>query len=208
MFYAIPSNILPFRQYFAIIIAGEDMKKWKSLFKYILTCVFKVLISASTSGYIIVVFLIKEKIKLSFIPSQYEFLSYVIYLLVPAFIIVICIFISRFLPDSAIECGVKEVELADNSFLPNYLGYFFVALSVADAATLVYVYGIIFLFTFLSQTSYFNPLFLLFRFHFYLVTANDGIKIYLLTRKNMKNVDDLDFDNINCINDFIFIDAR
>lgn len=55
----------------------------------------------------------------------------------------------------------KEFNLADGEFLPIYLGYFFVSVGVSEHFTMAVVYLIVFVFTFLSQTQYYNPIYLL-----------------------------------------------
>ena len=104
------------------------------------------------------------------------------------------------------ECQIEEIELASHSFLPNYLGYFFVALSIPNVTTLIYVYAVIFVFTHLSQALSFNPLFLLFGYQFYFVTGEDGTKIFLITKQKMKVYQDAELNNLRRINDFTFID--
>ena len=50
--------------------------------------------------------------------------------------------------DSFKKGDIEELKLANNSFLPNYLGYFFVALSISDLHTMCFVYSILSIFTF------------------------------------------------------------
>lgn len=69
------------------------------------------------------------------------------------------------------KSSIIEVENANNAFLPSYLGYFFVALSVTNFNTLILFSLFYLFFTFLSQTLYFNPLFLLFGYHFYNIST-------------------------------------
>lgn len=78
---------------------------------------------------------------------------------------------------------VIEAEQANNAFLPSYLGYFFVALSINHFETLAFIFTILFLFTFYSQTLYFNPLFLLFGYHFYYLTTVNKTKVLMITEK-------------------------
>lgn len=86
--------------------------------------VFDIILTFSASAYVIVVFLIKKKALIPFIPQTLDFISYTIYLATPVLISWLCLVVSRFLPACGMECKIKEVELASHSFLPNYLGYF------------------------------------------------------------------------------------
>lgn len=76
----------------------------------------------------------------------------------------------------------KSMYLADSKYLPVYLGYFFVALSLDDIITCGSVYSIVFIFSFLSQTEYFNPIYLIFGYHYYSVQTSEEL-IYLLFTK-------------------------
>jgi hypothetical protein len=96
--------------------------------------------------------------------------------------------------------------LANNNFLPTYLGYFFVSLGVEDTSTLIVVFLIIYIFTFLSQTLYFNPIFLLFGYHFYFIKTSGNVKIFLITKKQLKTPGDDEFENLRRINNYTFIE--
>jgi hypothetical protein len=103
---------------------------------------------------------------------------------------------------------IKEIELANNSFLPSYLGYFFVALGIVDVDTLLIVFFILFIFTFLSQTLYFNPIFLVFGYHFYFLKNVNDVKIFLISKKQLKKPNDVDFNQLKRINHYTFIDLE
>lgn len=169
--------------------------------------VFDFLLSLSASAYVIVIFLIKDEITLPFF-QQLKYISYAVYIIVPIIMTYIWLQLSQYLAPCAMECKIKEVELASHSFLPNYLGYFFVALSIQDVITLCYVYIVILVFTHLSRALSFNPVFLLFGFQFYFVTGEDGTKIFLITKQRMKPCQDAELGNLHRINDFTFIDIR
>lgn len=169
---------------------------------------FKLLLCLSASSYVVVIFLVKEKYRMSFLQNCQEGISYVVYILVPVIMTRACIFLSKYLMADGVENQIRGVELGSNTFLPSYLGYFFVALSVPDTSTLYVVFAIIYVFTYLSQSVYFNPLFLLFRYQFYFVTTQNDSKILLITRQNMKNYKYAKLDDLRRINDFTFIDMK
>ena len=109
--------------------------------------------------------------------------------------------------DSLESC--KEFSLADNEFLPTYLGYFFVSLSISDYITMIYLYLIVFVFTFLSQTQYFNPIFLLFGYHYYHVSTERGTKVFVIKRgKVIRNKENLLLDNLKRINDTTYLQRK
>jgi hypothetical protein len=165
----------------------------------------------------LVVYLVKSQKTFNFLHPVLEnvppFVSYAIYFGIPVLLTFLSLLLSRKLIDESIESengvsAIKEIEQANNAYLPSYLGYFFVALSVPYCDTLIFVFAILFLFTFLSQTLYFNPLFLIFGYHFYYLTTATNIKIFLITKKELKDPSKLNFPKLKRINDFTFIDKE
>ena len=178
---------------------------------------FRLFLSFNATSLILVVYLVKEQKVINgyagYLTNLPHWISYVLYFAVPVLLTFLSLLISNFLADDNIESekgqsAIKEVEQANNAYLPSYLGYFFVALSVPHCDTLIFVFAILFLFTFLSQTLYFNPLFLVFGYHFYYVTTETKIKIFVITKRNLKNPSGLNFPKLKRINDFTFIDKE
>lgn len=177
--------------------------------------IFRLFLTFNSTSLILVVYSIKNQTIINplapSLKSLPHYVSYIIYLMIPILLTLFSLFISKYLTEDSIEAEnnvpiVKEVEQANNSYLPSYLGYFFVALSINYGDTLIFTYAILFAFTFLSQTLYFNPLFLIFGYHFYYITTTTNIKIFIITKRNLKNPDKLDFPQLKRINDFTFID--
>lgn len=178
---------------------------------------FRLFLTFNATSLILVIYLVKtEKVlnglwwRLAALP---HFVSYSIYFLIPVVLTYFSLLLSNWLANDSIEnengvSAIKQIEPANNTYLPSYLGYFFVALSVPNCNTLLFVYAILFLFTFLSQTLYFNPLFLVFDYHFYYMTTANNIKIFLITRKKLKDPSKLEFPKLKRINDFTFIDKE
>ena len=176
---------------------------------------FRLFLTFNATSLIIVVYLVKEQKVLNvlhpYLKDLPHLVSYGIYFAIPVILTFLSLLLSRWLADDSIEAengvsAIKEIEQANNAYLPSYLGYFFVALSVPYCDTLIFVFAILFLFTFLSQTLYFNPLFLVFRYHFYYLTTANDIKIFLITRKVLKDPSKLNFPKLKRVNDFTFID--
>ena len=129
-------------------------------------------------------------------------------LCIPIILSLISISISSCLGADSLE-SCKEFSLADNEFLPTYLGYFFVSLSISDYITMIYLYLIVFVFTFLSQTQYFNPIFLLFGYHYYHVSTERGTKVFVIKRgKVIRNKENLLLDNLKRINDTTYLQRK
>lgn len=179
--------------------------------------IFRLFLAFNSTSLIIVVYLIKAGVTIRFVPSCVaiipNYVSYFIYIIISVLLTYISLLLSKYLDFDSVESekgesAVKAIELANNSFLPSYLGYFFVALSVPNFETLIFVFAILFVFTFLSQTLYFNPMFLLFGFHFFYLTTHNDIRVFLITRKKLKSPNTINFPSLKRINDFTFIDIE
>ena len=116
---------------------------------------------------------------------------------------------TNFLDTDVIDNGaITAIEPANDAFLPSYLGYFFVALSVPSMEIFIYVFGIICVFIFYSRISYFNPIFFLFGFNFYYIMTNENIKVLLITQRQLKESKNVAFNNLKRINNYTFIDVE
>lgn len=177
---------------------------------------FRLFLTFNATSLIIVVFFAKEHYLLGDIVSRLDFIpdfiSYIIYILIPIILTYISLIMSKHLDNDSIHSNnksvIKEIEQANNAFLPSYLGYFFVALSISDHETLFFVFAIIFIFTFLSQTLYFNPLYLIFGYHFYYITTNTSIRVFIISKRILKDPNNLSFKRLKRINNFTFIDQE
>ncbi len=165
--------------------------------------VYKLLLTGNSIMLFFLIYLIKEHMKTS---SLRDILSVLVYVVIILLFTLLCLFFSRFLPSEIISGGIQDVELVDGTYLPSYLGYFFVALSIENISTVIIVGAIIAVFVYYSQTLYFNPLFLIFKYKFYYLTMDNGMKLFILTTRSIRNVDGLKFVELKRINDFTFID--
>ena len=160
----------------------------------IMNFAFRLLLTFNATSLLAIIFLVQKGHTLGhFYPYNAQLLalpntvSYLLYFFVPVLLTRLSILLSAKLGKDEFEKGkVSSIEHANNSFLPSYLGYFFVALSIGNWETLFFVYGVVFVFTFLSQALYFNPLFLLFGYEFYNITTKNGAAIFLISRHKYK----------------------
>lgn len=86
----------------------------------------------------VAIFLIKQHCII--ISKAPNWLSSIIFILIPFFMTGLSLLLTNFLSTDSIEGNVKDIEEANNAYLPSYLGYFFVALSVPDTETIVFVF--------------------------------------------------------------------
>jgi hypothetical protein len=168
---------------------------------------YQLFLAFNSTWLIVVVFLVKEKYSFNFLNDYCIYYSWILFVLTPIILTALSFLVAIKLPkDSLKSSSIREIELANNNFLPTYLGYFFVSLSVNDVPTLVVVFLIIYIFTFLSQTLYFNPIFLLFGYHFYFLKTTGNVKIFLITRKQLKTPGEIGFEKLRRINNYTFIE--
>lgn len=180
-----------------------------------LNFVFRLLLTFNATSLFLIIYAVNNEVTLNSIlpgvlwlkeiPAMF---SYVIYMMIPVFLTWIGIVIGSKLGHDSFKKGdIEELELANNSFLPNYLGYFFVALSTSSVHAMWFVCFILFIFTFLSQAIYFNPLFLLFGYEFYSVRTVNGSVVSLISRNSYKNPVGISIERVQRVNDYTFLEV-
>lgn len=168
---------------------------------------YQLFLAFNSTWLIVVVFLVKEKYQFNILDKFSTYYSWMLFAIIPIILTGLSFLIAINLPKDTLQNNsVKEIELANNNFLPTYLGYFFVSLGIEDISTLIVVFTIIYIFTFLSQTLYFNPIFLLFGYHFYFVKTSLNVKIFLITKKQLKTPGENSFEKLRRINNYTFIE--
>lgn len=176
--------------------------------------IFRLLLTANATLLLVIVFLVQKTYTINHLFPATSLLtripnwaSYILYLIVPISLTGLSIILSSKLAYDEFKPGeITNIEYANNSFLPSYLGYFFVALSVQNWESLIIVYGMLFIFTYKSQALYFNPLFLLFGFEFYNAKTAKGTTIFLISRRRYRNPQEIEIKQSFRINDYTFIE--
>lgn len=184
------------------MLSALILERWGVVIKFL----YRILLTTNSIILLLMVYFVKEKIWINSIGSM----SAILYALIPICLAFICLKLSRFLSDDLIDTEVLGVELANDVYLPSYLGYFFVALSIPtkDNLTLLFVFSILFLFVFCSQALYYNPLFLILGYKFYYVTNSKNMKIFIISKHEMQICDNISFSKLKRINDYTFIDME
>lgn len=175
---------------------------------------FRIILTFNATSLLVIIFLVQKGYTLGYFLSSCSWLvklpntaSYLFYFSVPVFLTGLSILLSSRLGKDQFKKGdITSIEHANNSFLPSYLGYFFVALSAGNWETLWFVYCVLFIFTFLSQTLYFNPLFLIFGYDFYNVSTKNGTTVFLISRFRYRNPSEVDIPIAYRINNYTFIE--
>lgn len=162
----------------------------------------------------VAVFLIKAEVhflpllhhKLQHIPAIF---SYLTYMAICIFLAWLSLSLAKGLSNDTLSQGsIKEIEQANDAFLPSYLGYFFVALSVPNFQIFCIVFAIIVILIFFSRAAYFNPLYFLFGFRFYYVVTARNVKILIISKRKLKTPEEASFSRIKRVNDFTFLDLE
>ncbi len=182
----------------------------------IFNLMYRLFLTFNATSLILVIYLVKKRIFINLLGFSHIISSLatcILYCLAPIFLTYLSVLLSKKLDDDSIESEngesvIHEVELANNAYLPSYLGYFFVALSIDNCGTMIFIFFIIFTFTYLSQSLYFNPILLILGYHFYYLTTITNIKIFMISRRNYKNPKSLHFLHLKRINNFTFIDKN
>lgn len=169
-----------------------------------LKLMYRMLLTFSATSWVIVLYGIKQN---STLRNISQLLFCLILLIIPIITSILSLILANsFSNDNLNSC--IDVEYANSSFISIYLGYFFVGLSLENITQLIIVYALIFTFTHLSQAEYFNPIYLLFSYKFYHVTSAEGTKLFVITRKYLRNVKQVNFECLKRINETTFIELR
>lgn len=175
---------------------------------------FRILLTFNATSLLLIVYLVQKDYTLGKLLPECGFLlnlpnaiSYLAYFVILVLFTGLSILLSSKLGRDSFKKGdVESIDHANNSFLPSYLGYFFVALSIGSWETLWFVYAVLFVFTFLSQALYFNPLFLLFGYEFYNIKTKNGTAIFLISSKKYKRPNEIEISTAYRINNYTFIE--
>ena len=126
---------------------------------------FRLFLAFNSTSLILVLYLIKQDKTLNCLSpclkDMPHFVSFITYLLISVLLTYVSLLLSRYLDFDSVESekgesAIKEIELAVIPFLPSYLGYFFVALSVNHFETLIFVFAILFIFTYAISNALFQ----------------------------------------------------
>ena len=183
---------------------------------------FRFFLAISSTSLFIVIFLIKSKCYIFesnfyfyldkfFKINNIEQYSLVGFISIPLLFLAISMKLLEKLSKDRIKEGeVIEIENSTNNFLPSYLGYFFVALSISDNdfLTMSIIYFIIVLFVFYSQTNYFNPFLFILGYKFYKIKTNRGLSLLLISKKEFKKSNEVIIEKVYRINNSTYIDTQ
>ncbi len=171
--------------------------------------IFKIYLTIIALLPALVIFLIKNDIFLLHLLHLKSVWLYLLYFFILLIVNYVAVFWAKGLGKNNIPKGdIMSIEQVNDSFLPSYLGYFFVSLSIPSVEIFIFIFLLIGILVFFSRSAYFNPMFLLFGFNFYNCTTKIGVKILIITKQQIKLPRSIGFTNIRRINNFTFIDIK
>lgn len=185
---------------------------WVKVYRTI--CHF-ILALASTS-LLPAVYFIKSGVKVCHTPCEgINFaLDLLLYLGVPVVLSILSLLWMKAQSKDSINNGVNEITPVNHEYLPVYLGYVFVSLSMPNTAsggvewmTLSVVYLLICLFVTCSKTLCFNPIFIVLGYGYYQVTTNNGVKVFVMTKRTIqKGGEKPTFPHLRKVNELVYIE--
>lgn len=127
-----------------------------------------------------------------FITESVTYIAYVIYLIALLFLSFFSIrFSLKYLDQDVIERKkVKEFEQANDFYLPIYLGYAFVAISLPTLKSFLLFFVLMLIVLARTRFFYFNPIFLVLGYKFYFIKQIDDSKILVISKREIKTIDE------------------
>lgn len=152
-------------------------------------------------------------IKCGFLNEAFDIITY---LAIPVIISWLSLCWMKIQAKDSINQEVNTVTSVNHEYLPVYLGYIFVSLSIpnpnsgsVDWLTLSIIYFLICLFITCSKTLCFNPLFVIFGYGFYQIKTRNSITVFVLTkRKIRKGEENITFPHLRKVNEMFYIDSN
>lgn len=166
----------------------------------------KIFLTFSSVSLFLIVYLFQNDIIIfENLLGSFYWVMYIIYFFFPAILTMISLYLCSKLSTDSLN-KVSSIETSNNNFLASYLAFFFVALSINNTITFGVVFLIIFIFTYCSRVSYFNPIFLIFGYHFFYIRTNNNVKLMLISRTKLKDPSSVGRMEVRRINDYTYIE--
>ncbi len=187
-----------------IIHVSETIdKEWEG--RVIDEIIYRILLTVSSTSWMAVIFGIKEILLLPD-PFHVKFLVGAVTVLI-ATAAAVLILLRRSGQEEMKD--LSDCVLADQEFLPVYLGYCFVALSVDRFSVFTAVFLIVSVFVYLTQSCYFNLTLLFLGYHFYHGSTSLGTKLFLIVKgKIIRNVQGIEITGLRRINNITYLEIK
>lgn len=128
-----------------------------------------------------------------FITESVTYFTYVIYFIALLVLSIFSIkFSFKYLDQDVLERQkVKEFEQANDFYLPIYLGYAFVAISLPTLKSFLLFFVLMLIVLARTRFFYFNPIFLVLGYKFYFIKQIDDSKVLVISKREIKTIDEL-----------------
>lgn len=184
----------------------------------ILRCILWWIMNLASSLLIVSLYFIKAQVTLFSLDIIWldTILTMFVFLGIPLVLSVLFVLLTKAVsPNDSLRQPVQKVSSANKDYLPVYLSYFFVSLSIPGNVEEGIAYGVlvvfilvIWIFTSLTTTYYFNPLLLLMGYKFYNVTSNNGIQLFIISKRNIrKNETNITFPKLKKMTELVYIET-
>lgn len=176
--------------------------------------IFKFLFTFVSLLFLAVIYLINSKTEIGALTGLHitgvdmpAWVSYTIYCVVTVLLtFVSSLFFKQFEKLEIRNDNIKCIESADCFFLPIYVAYVFVGLSILGLTQLFFCYAILSLLCFSAQTYLFNPVFYLLGYKFYFLTNSINQKVLVMTKRKILLSSCVDFPKLYRINDYTYVE--
>lgn len=191
------------------------MQKILGLLGDLYNFVMMLLMSVTSTSLLPAIYLIKSSYVIVDWGQKYTMLiNAVLYLVVVFVLSLLSLLWINFRARDSINNDTIEIKPVNNEYLPIYLGYIFVSLSIPnpdsgqiDAALLAIIYLMICLFVTCSKSLCFNPMFVIFGYGYYLVNTASNTKVFVITKRKIgKNSSNISFPHLRKINEIVYFD--
>ncbi|WP_158653592.1 hypothetical protein [Helicobacter salomonis] len=125
-------------------------------------------------------------------------------------------FVEKHIAPSDEMRAVEMVEVAEPKYIPVYIAYFVIAVSLENWFMFAVVFIIIYLLILKGKFSYFNPYLLFFGYHFYEISIDLNkthgqnmyakFKVFLISKRTLK--EKMQYSKLIRLNDFVFLDKE
>lgn len=184
-----------------------------AIIENIFKLIVRFLISAISTCLLPSLYLIKSRYELLGIPM---WINYAVYIISPLLLSLVMLVWFKFQPKDSITYDVQRLTPVNNEYLPIYLGYIFVALSIPnpcngeiDVISLLVVYLMICLFVTGSKSLSFNPIFIIYGYGYYKIKTRSNIEVFIISkRKFNKQAEHITFPHLRKINEFVYFEDK
>lgn len=191
------------------------MKKIFNLIDKLVDFLLMLVMSVASTALLPAIYFIKSSYSVIDFGIDYSMLlNFVLYIATAVLLSRFSLYLMGKRASDSINNEVSEIKPVNNDYLPIYLGYIFVSLSLPNPASgqvdiflLVLIYVMICMFVTCSKSLCFNPLFVIFGYGYYLVNTTSNTKVFVITKQKIgKGSKRITFPNLTKINEIVFLD--